>query len=1099
MPTADPLWYKDAVIYQLHIRAFLDSNSDGIGDIAGLIAQLDYLRDLGVNAVWLLPFYPSPLRDDGYDIADYETVNPTYGSLREFRHLIREAHARDIRVITELVINHTSDQHPWFQRARHAPRDSQYRNWYVWSDTDQKYLGTRIIFKDTEKSNWTWDPVANAYYWHRFFSHQPDLNFDNPAVLRAIIRIMYHWLEMGVDGLRLDAIPYLCEREGTNNENLPETHKVVKQLRAALDQRFPDRFFLAEANQWPEDTQHYFGNGDECHMAFHFPLMPRMYMAVAREDRHPITDIMRQTPDIPENCQWAIFLRNHDELTLEMVTDRERDYLWSTFASDARARINLGIRRRLAPLMDNDRRKIELMNSLLMSMPGTPILYYGDEIGMGDNLYLGDRNGVRTPMQWSPDRNGGFSRADPASLFLPPLMDPIYGYQAVNVESQTRNSASLLNWMKRLIAVRKGRRVFGRGAITFLYPTNRQILAYVRSHEEERVLCIANLSRSAQAVSLDLTAYRGLVPRELLGKSQFPQIGDTYYTLTLPPYAFYWFELMTPSALAEPVEFAEPIAPDLVTLVMTDGLQSLVDGRNRNFIERDILPPFLSVQRWFAAKDAKNTVTRLKSVVQLGEPGSPIFLAFVENEAASHIDSYFLPVALLWQSVADTPRNLLPRLIAKTRFGAREGVLLDAAALPSFGPDLIRAMQSGDRLELSGGELRFSVTEPGKAIDLEGVEGRVIGGEQSNTSMLIGDRAVTKIYRRIEPGIQPEIEMGRFLTEAGFANSPPLVGALELVRPGVAPTALAVAHRFVANQGDAWSFTLTYLHRAIDELIVLSDEEVDARSDIYKEYRPLADALGRRVGEMHAALASRPDLPDFAPEPITEADLEHWSHAAVEDGLKVIARLRGQLDSLPADVAPLAAELIAHEADIRSSLSIDWPDVSRCGLKIRVHGDLHLGQILVAKNDVYIVDFEGEPNRPIAQRRYKTTPLADLSALLRSFDYAAWTTILQMTPGHEPRRDRLERLALAWRDEMNASLVEAYRSVTALAPIAAADDVRERVMRILNATRVFYEIEYEIANRPSWAVIPLTGARDLLFPPPVPAQALPGTGGDHAV
>ena len=479
---AEQLWYKDAIIYQLHVKSFFDSNDDGIGDFPGLISKLDYIADLGVNTIWLLPFYPSPRLDDGYDISDYRDVHPDYGTLADFRHFIRAAHSRGIRVITELVINHTSDQHRWFQRARHAKPGSPWRNFYVWSDTDQKYAGTRIIFIDIERSNWTWDPVAGAYYWHRFYSHQPDLNFDNPQVLKAVLSVMRFWLQLGVDGLRLDAVPYLVEREGTNNENLPETHEILKRLRAEVDAAFPGRMLLAEVNQWPEDTKDYFGDGDECHMAFHFPLMPRMYMAIAREDRFPITDIMRQTPAIPESCQWAIFLRNHDELTLEMVTDSERDYLWQTYAADRRARLNLGIRRRLAPLLERDRRRIELMNSLLLSMPGTPVIYYGDEIGMGDNIHLGDRNGVRTPMQWSPDRNGGFSRADPAALVLPPIMDPLYGYGAVNVEAQTRDPHSILNWTRRMLAVRRRHPAFGRGTLTFLYPKNRKILAYLREY-----------------------------------------------------------------------------------------------------------------------------------------------------------------------------------------------------------------------------------------------------------------------------------------------------------------------------------------------------------------------------------------------------------------------------------------------------------------------------------------------------------------------------------------------------------------------------------------------------------------------------------------
>src|SRR5499427_1735731 len=534
--TIDPLWYKDAIIYQLHVKSFFDSNDDGVGDFPGLTSKLDYIAELGVNAIWLLPFYPSPLRDDGYDVSDYRNVHPDYGTLADFRHFVRKAHARGIRVITDFVVNHTSDQHPWFQHARRAKPGSPWRNFYVWSDNDLKYAGTRIIFIDTERSNWTWDPVADAYYWHRFYAHQPDLNFDNPDVMEAVLGVMRFWLQLGVDGLRLDAVPYLVEREGTNNENLPETHEVLRRIRAEIDASFPGRMLLAEANQWPEDTKEYFGQGDECHMAFHFPLMPRMYMALAREDRFPITDIMRQTPQIPDTCQWAIFLRNHDELTLEMVTDSERDYLWQTYATDRRARLNLGIRRRLAPLLERDRRRIELMNCLLLSMPGTPVIYYGDEIGMGDNVRLGDRDGVRTPMQWSPDRNGGFSRADWNALALPTIMDPLYGYETVNVEAQSRDPHSLLHWMRRMLAVRRAHPAFGRGVLRFLYPKNRKILSYLREHEGETILCVANVSRTPQAVELDLSEFAGRVPIELNGGSLFPRVGDPPYLLTLGPY-----------------------------------------------------------------------------------------------------------------------------------------------------------------------------------------------------------------------------------------------------------------------------------------------------------------------------------------------------------------------------------------------------------------------------------------------------------------------------------------------------------------------------------------------------------------------------------
>jgi maltose alpha-D-glucosyltransferase / alpha-amylase len=546
----DPNWYKDAIIYQVHVKAFVDSNADGYGDFAGLTSQLDYVQTLGVNTIWLLPFYPSPLKDDGYDIASYEEIHETYGLVEHFKSFLKEAHERGIRVITELVINHTSDQHPWFQRARAAPKGSSEREWYVWSDDPNKYKDARIIFTDTEKSNWAWDGVAQQFYWHRFFSHQPDLNFENPKVIEAVINVMRFWLRMGVDGLRLDAIPYLVEREGTSCENIPETHVVLKQLRAALDAEFPNRIFLAEANQWPADVRPYFGEGDECHMAFHFPLMPRMFMAVRREDRTPIVEIMARTPRIPDNCQWAIFLRNHDELTLEMVTDEERDYMYREYARDKRMRINLGIRRRLAPLMDNGRRQMELMNALLMSMPGTPVVYYGDEIGMGDNIYLGDRNGVRTPMQWSDDKNAGFSQGDSAALYSPVIVDPPYGYHTINVEAQERTSTSLLRWMRRLIGVRKAQKAFGRGTQEFLHPANKKVLVFLRRYETEVVLCVNNLSRYAQPVELDLREFSGLIPIELWSCEPFPAIGDLPYFFTMAPHGFLWFRIVAPDDVA---------------------------------------------------------------------------------------------------------------------------------------------------------------------------------------------------------------------------------------------------------------------------------------------------------------------------------------------------------------------------------------------------------------------------------------------------------------------------------------------------------------------------------------------------------------------
>src|SRR5690348_7540132 len=693
--TGDPLWYKDAVIYEVHVRAFFDSNDDGIGDFPGITRKLDYIQELGVNTIWLLPFYPSPGRDDGYDIADYHNIHPQYGTRREFRTFVREAHRRGLRVITELVINHTSDSHPWFQAARRAAAGSPKRNFYVWSDTPDRYAGTRIIFRDTESSNWTWDPAAKAYYWHRFFSHQPDLNFDNPHVLRAILHIMEFWLDQGVDGFRLDAIPYLVEREGTSNENLRETHAIFKKIRQIITEKYPDRMLMAEANQWPEDVRDYFGDGDECHMAYHFPLMPRMYMAIAQEDRHPIVEIMDQTPDIPDTCQWAVFLRNHDELTLEMVTSRERDYMYQAYAADTRARLNLGIRRRLAPLMENDPERIKLMNSLLLSMPGSPIIYYGDEIGMGDNFYLGDRNGVRTPMQWSPDRNAGFSRADPQQLYLPPIMDPIYGFEAVNVEAQMRDRSSLLNWMKRMLQVRKTSQAFGRGTLRLIRPGNRKVLVYLRQYGEDTILCVVNLARSAQPVEIDLAEFKAAVPIELLGSTPFPPIGDLPYLLTLPGYGFYWFRLSREAQA--PRWHDERLAPeDLPVMVLVDGWNSFfpervpewrsdLSSKLRAQLENKVLPSYVAAQRWYGSKGAPILRAQLNDFADWQtEQGRWLVSLFdVENQADA--SRYFIPLTLAFENVDEARlHRLQPGAVARVRQQAVVGVIADACVDECF-------------------------------------------------------------------------------------------------------------------------------------------------------------------------------------------------------------------------------------------------------------------------------------------------------------------------------------------------------------------------------------------------------------------------------
>jgi len=1081
MAEHDPLWYKDAVLYQLHVKSFYDSNGDGIGDFRGLTEKLDYIQQLGVDTIWLLPFYPSPLRDDGYDIADYRNVNPSYGTMRDFRHFVREAHARGLRVITELVVNHTSDQHPWFQRARVAKKGSALRDYYVWSDDDKKYAGTRIIFTDTETSNWAWDPVAQQYYWHRFFSHQPDLNFDNHQVRRAVIQAMRYWLDLGVDGMRLDAVPYLVEREGTNNENLAETHGVLKELRAALDQSHPGRLFLAEANQWPEDVLPYFGDGDECHMAFHFPLMPRMYMAIAREDRHPVTDIMRQTPDIPDNCQWAIFLRNHDELTLEMVTDRERDYLWSTYASDPRARINVGIRRRLAPLMQNDRRKLELLNSLLLSMPGTPIIYYGDELGMGDNIFLGDRNGVRTPMQWSEDRNGGFSRAEPQRLLLPPIMDAVYGYQAVNVEAQQRNPSSLLNWMKRIISIRQSRKVFGRGSLRFLYPANRKILAYLREYDGESILCVVNLAHSAQGVELDMSEFKGRVPIELTGQSVFPPIGELPYFLTLPGYAFYWFTLASETEAPRWHEPAPEAMAETATLVVSELWDSLMHGQARRMLEREVLKSFMPLQRWFGDKDSRLTGLELLRSAELRTSRGSWLLSLVAIRRDDGVGrNYFLPLAAAWDGRGDEQHGAAGgSVLARLRRGPRMGVLYDATFDDAFGLALLEAVRENARLGGADGRIECHRTSALQGLELseEPVVKR-LGVEQSNTSIVVDSKAVVKVIRRPEEGVSTEIEMGRFLTEtAHFANTPPLLGWVNTADSTGRETVLASVFGFVQNQGDAWNWLLDYLQRFLDELSLLPVDEVAERLEggAHTENLAFIAMLGRRTAEMHKALCIETGDAAFALETASAADYSIWTR-------RVAAQAEEALRAVLAVDTPEVMRLRTGASDLMDRIENLVPRRGEV-VKTRIHGDYHLGQVLVVKDDAYIIDFEGEPRKSLEERRAKDSPLRDVAGMLRSFNYAAWTTIMHSEAVRPGAAEHLQGLAMDWEARARAAFLDSYAETMAGCPACPADeDTFHRLLTLFLVEKACYEIAYEAANRPGWLGVPVKGLISLMGP-----------------
>ncbi len=1096
---SDEFWYKDAVIYEAHVRAFYDSNGDGVGDFPGLTQKLDYLQSLGINCLWLLPFYPSPLRDDGYDIADYENIHPSYGTLDDFDRFITEAHRRQIRVITELVINHTSDQHPWFQTARRAPAGSIDRDFYVWSETNQKYEGVRIIFTDTETSNWSWDDTAKAYYWHRFFHHQPDLNFDNPAVFDRVIKVMRFWLDRGVDGLRLDAVPYLIEREGTICENLEETHLVLKKIRAALDEKYSGRILLAEANQWPADVRPYFGDGDECHMAFHFPLMPRMFMGIRQEDRHPITEILRQTPDIPDNCQWAMFLRNHDELTLEMVTDEERDYMYQAYAADPQMRINVGIRRRLATLLENSRRRIELMNALLFTMPGTPIIYYGDEIGMGDNIYLGDRNGVRTPMQWTGDRNGGFSRADPARLYAPPVMDPVNGYEALNVEAQERSPFSLLNGMKRMIGLRKQTTVFGRGTIEFLPAKNRKILPYVRRDGDDVVLCVANLARSVQPVELDLSRFKGMIPVEMFGLTEFPRIGDQPYFLTLGPYAFYWFKIqqVPTSMTARMVPETATDVPEVPALFVGAAWETVLDGNVRTLIERDLLLPFLNRQRWFGGKSRRSRRARFVDWGLLRRGPQPLFVTIVDVEFEDGgRDQYFLPLTIRPYSDVKALIEQSPHAILANVTGARKGVLFDAWLDDTYARTVLDVLDRREQMATKRGTVRAvqsrSFAPLREALKPDFAVSRM-GVEQSNTSIVFGHRLIVKMFRRLEPGTNPDLEISLQLTErAGFGRVPAVAGALEYLGPGAEPGTLAMMQQLVLSQGDGWTHALGAVGRFYEDV---GDQiapqvpgapwsvEFDLRERVIGAvgaYVDTAETLGRRTAEMHLALAGESSNAAFTAEPLTRPDLDRLMASATRQAQDALQALTAARADLTDEVRASADQLLQSRDTLLERIRCA-PALEFVASKIRVHGDYHLGQVLWSEGDFYILDFEGEPARPLEERRLKQSPLKDVAGMIRSFGYAAYAGLFAFASSRRSEFPRLEAWARVWHLGASAAFLRAYFALveeSLFVPRIEKD--RDGLLRLFVLEKALYELNYELNNRPEWARIPLRGILDLL-------------------
>ncbi|MCG6552684.1 MAG: maltose alpha-D-glucosyltransferase [Candidatus Magnetominusculus sp. LBB02] len=1115
----DPLWYKDAIIYELHVKAFYDGVSDGIGDFKGLTEKLEYLQWLGITAVWLLPFFPSPLKDDGYDISDYFDVHPNYGTMKDFKIFLHEAHKRDISVIIELIMNHTSDKHTWFQEARREPAGTSKRNFYVWSDNPDKYKDARIIFKDFEASNWAWDPVARSYYWHRFYSHQPDLNFDSPDVQRAMFKVVEFWLDMGVDGLRLDAVPYLFEREGTNCENLKETHDFLKKLRKHIDKKYTGKMLLAEANQWPEDSAAYFGNGNSCHMAFHFPLMPRMFMAIQMEDRFPLIDIMEQTPAIHDSCQWVIFLRNHDELTLEMVTDEERDYMYKVYARDSEMRINLGIRRRLAPLMGNNRRKIELMNILLMSFPGTPVIYYGDELGMGDNYYLGDRDGVRTPMQWSAQRNAGFSVVNPQKLYLPTIIDPEYHYEVINVENQQRNPSSLLWWIKQLIAVRKKLKSLCRGNIGFVSTNNSKVIAFTRHYDGETVLVVVNLSRFSQSVELDLSKYAGMLPEEVFSGNKFPIIRETPYVFTLSFHDFFWFLLKDEQVAAKKAHISK-----VKSINLKSNVGEALYINDKKALEKEILPLYLSTCRWFAGKSGKIQGVEITEDIVFALPGTAAHILIVNVSYYSGLpEMYMLPIAYAAAPEAEKILKDFPfTVIAHVKTQSGEGIFYDATyniqfrlALLSFiigrkSIKGIRGLLRGDferrikpRGQASGIQGRLPTHDDSEFDNIE--SSKVLKADQSNSALLYENKLVLKLFRKLDEGINPDIELVRFIFEKGgdcpvCHNIPTYKGCIEYRQTDSKETIfMANLQAYVQNEGDAWNYATGNIKRFFENILSskidiseikalpksMLDVAADTSDGVLREFIgvrfiEMAAQLGKTTASMHLTLSMHNNNPDFTPEPFSTL-----YQRSLYQSMRTLARrnfelLRKNLKLLPQAVKDEASIVLNYEKEVLKIFK-QIVDMKIASTRTRCHGDYHLGQVLLRGNEFVIIDFEGEPLRTLSERRLKRSPLKDAASMVRSLHYAPYS-VLFTTPIFA-RQDivKLTPWADLWYFYISGIFLSSYAAtVQGCDFIPGSRTGFENLLMIFLLEKAVYELGYEMSSRPEWVEVPLLGIKGLL-------------------
>lgn len=1084
---SDPLWFKDAVFYELSVRAFYDSNGDGIGDFPGLMQKLDYLEDLGINTIWLLPFYPSPLKDDGFDVTDYCDIHPDYGTLADFKLFLKEAHHRGIKVIIELILNHTSDQHTWFQKSRTARAGSRYKDYYVWSDTPDKYKEARIMFMDEETSNWSWDNQAKAYYWHRFYRHQPELNFDNPEVQLEMIKVVDFWMKIGVDGFRLPSVPFLFEEEGTNCENLPQTHAFLKRLRSHIDKHYKDRVLIAEANLWPEDAAAYFGEGQECHMNFNYPLMPRLFLGLRTEDSYPIIDIIEQTPITPPNSQWALFLRNHDEIGLEMVTEEEKDFLFKAYATDSNSKHNLGIRRRLAPLLNNDRRKIELLYTILFSLPGTPVLYYGDEIGMGDNIYLGDRYGVRTPMQWNMNLNAGFSEANPQKLYLPVITDPVYRYESVNAATHDENPSSLMWWIRNVLSMRKRLNVFGRGDMKFIESSNAKVLCFVRTHEKQRIIVVANLSQFSQATALDFSQFKECDITEVFSQNKFLSVTTGEYPITIGPYGYFWFQVDA----TEKKDIGKN-GGELQLLKTEVSWEKIFNNYNeiREF-ERKILQPFMIKCRWFGGKARVISKLSVHKVIPVKVEGDMHFLVIIEVHYVQKLpDLYFLPMCFVpSEGIFDKVEYTAQSVVCRAEIQGKAGFVVDSSYDKTFRDFLFASMDRKTRIKEDDGVLEFNSSVFAK-LNADKIESKILKADQSNTAIIYNDQFFFKFYRKLEKEINPDLEIVRFLSEnTSFKNSPKYAGSIEFHDNEGKTIVFGLLQEKIENQGDAWNVVIDSVGRFYERVIVKAKKEklpklVNRASITFEEAPEVIQEfigrgfyervvrLGQRTAEMHLALASDNSNAAFVPEYFTsnyQRSLYSSLRKLVKDRFKL---LENSLDKLNTETKALAMKVLELEDAVLECFG-EIHQTRINAIKTRIHGDYHLGQILFTGKDFIIIDFEGEPGFSFSERRLKKNPLKDVAGMMRSFHYAAYGKILLNENYREKDLEVLGEWADQWQHYTSRFYFGAYMERMGMGKELSKEN--EILIRTYLIEKAVYELGYELNGRPDWVNIPLRG------------------------